>query len=130
MSQILSIAPERINNSIDTDILYGYSESVLIITESAKKEKLSVKKTIKKADASKPVQVKKQEVKKSDPIQNDTLETIPVVLEKKKTEAPFVEKESDIKEDSYNYRDSMNIVLIGFFVILVIGFIIFIRKKY
>jgi len=130
MSQILSIAPERINSSIDTDILYGYSESVLIITESAKKEKLPVKKTIKKADTSKPVQIKKQEVKKSDPIQSNPLETVTVATAEKKIEAPIVEKKSDIKEDSYNYRDSMNIVLIVFFIILVIGFIIFIRKKY
>jgi hypothetical protein len=28
MSQILSIAPERVNRSVDTDVLYGYSESV------------------------------------------------------------------------------------------------------
>ncbi len=130
MSQILSIAPERVNNSIDTDILYGYSESVLIITESAKEEKLQVKKTIKKADTSKNVQVKKIESKKTEAIKNDSLETIPVASEKKKTEPPIVEKKSEVKEKSYNYRDSMNIVLIGFFVILVIGFIIFIRKKY
>lgn len=130
MSQILSIAPERVNNSIDTDILYGYSESVLIITESAKEEKLQVKKTIKKADTSKNVQVKKIESKKTEAIKSDSLETIPVASEKKKTEPPIVEKKSEVKEESYNYRDSMNIVLIGFFVILVIGFIIFIRKKY
>ena len=130
MSQILSIAPERVNNSIDTDILYGYSESVLIITESAKEEKLQVKKTIKKADTSKNVHVKKIESKKTEAIKNDSLETIPVASEKKKTEPPIVEKKSEVKEESYNYRDSMNIVLIGFFVILVIGFIIFIRKKY
>ncbi len=130
MSQILSIAPERVNNSIDTDILYGYSESVLIITESAKEEKLQVKKTIKKADTSKNVHVKKIESKKTEAIKNDSLETIPVASEKKKTEPPIVEKKSEVKEKSYNYRDSMNIVLIGFFVILVIGFIIFIRKKY
>ena len=37
MSQILSVAPERVNNSIDTDILYGYSESVLSISDSTKK---------------------------------------------------------------------------------------------
>lgn len=34
MSQILSVAPQRINNSIDTDLLYGYSESLLIISDS------------------------------------------------------------------------------------------------
>ena len=130
MSQILSIAPERVNNSIDTDILYGYSESVLIITESAKKEKLPVKKTIEKTETTKSVQIKKQEVKKSDPIKRDPLETVPVITTEKKIEVPVVEKKSDIKEENYNYRDSMNIVLIGFFVILIIGFIIFIRKKY
>lgn len=37
MSQILSIAPERVNNSIDTDLLYGYSESVLTISDSTNK---------------------------------------------------------------------------------------------
>ena len=37
MSQILSVAPERVNNSIDTDLLYGYSESVLTISDSTKK---------------------------------------------------------------------------------------------
>lgn len=37
MSQILSVAPERINNSIDTDLLYGYSESVLAISDSMNK---------------------------------------------------------------------------------------------
>jgi hypothetical protein len=36
MSQILSVAPQRVNNSIDTDLLYGYSESLLIISDSAK----------------------------------------------------------------------------------------------
>lgn len=35
MSQILSVAPQRVNNSIDTDLLYGYSESLLIISDSA-----------------------------------------------------------------------------------------------
>ena len=40
MSQILSVAPERVNNSIDTDLLYGYSESVLTITDSAKKKNI------------------------------------------------------------------------------------------
>ena len=34
MSQILSVAPERTNNSIDTDLLYGYSESVLHISDT------------------------------------------------------------------------------------------------
>lgn len=37
MSQILSVAPERVNNSIDTELLYGYSESVLTISDSTKK---------------------------------------------------------------------------------------------
>jgi len=37
MSQILSVAPERVNNSVDTDILYGYSESVLIVSDSSKR---------------------------------------------------------------------------------------------
>ena len=37
MSQILSVAPERVNNSVDTDILYGYSESVLSISDSIRK---------------------------------------------------------------------------------------------
>lgn len=35
MSQILSVAPERTNNSIDTDLLYGYSESILHISDSS-----------------------------------------------------------------------------------------------
>ncbi len=35
MSQILSVAPQRVNNSIDTDLLYGYSESLLIISDIA-----------------------------------------------------------------------------------------------
>lgn len=34
MSQILSVAPQRVNNSIDTDLLYGYSESLLVISDS------------------------------------------------------------------------------------------------
>ena len=34
MSQILSVAPQRVNSSVDTDILYGYSESLLIISDS------------------------------------------------------------------------------------------------
>jgi len=37
MSQILSIAPQRVNNSINTDLLYGYSENVLAITDSIKR---------------------------------------------------------------------------------------------
>ncbi len=36
MSQILSVAPERLNNSVDTDILYGYSENVVSISDSTK----------------------------------------------------------------------------------------------
>lgn len=43
MSQILSIAPERVNNSIDTDLLYGYSESVLTISDSTKRENVKQK---------------------------------------------------------------------------------------
>ena len=35
MSQILSVAPERTNNSIDTDLLYGYSESILHISDTS-----------------------------------------------------------------------------------------------
>ena len=37
MSQILSVAPQRVNNSIDTDLLYGYSENVLAISDSSKR---------------------------------------------------------------------------------------------
>ncbi len=37
MSQILSVAPQRVNNSINTDLLYGYSENVLAITDSIKR---------------------------------------------------------------------------------------------
>lgn len=37
MSQILSVAPERVNNSIDTDLLYGYSENVLTISDSSRR---------------------------------------------------------------------------------------------
>lgn len=40
MSQILSVAPQRVNNSIDTDLLYGYSESLLIISDSAKQQEV------------------------------------------------------------------------------------------
>ncbi len=39
MSQILSVAPQRVNSSVDTDILYGYSESLLIISDSASGKK-------------------------------------------------------------------------------------------
>lgn len=37
MSQILSVAPQQVNNSINTDLLYGYSENVLAITDSIKR---------------------------------------------------------------------------------------------
>lgn len=43
MSQILSVAPERVNNSIDTDLLYGYSESVLTISDTTKKRNVEQK---------------------------------------------------------------------------------------
>lgn len=34
MSQILSIAPQRVNSSVDTDLLYGYTESILTLADS------------------------------------------------------------------------------------------------
>jgi hypothetical protein len=37
MSQILSVAPARINRSVDTGILYGYSESIMKLSEPANK---------------------------------------------------------------------------------------------
>jgi len=130
MSQILSIAPERVNNSIDTDLLYGYSESVLIISDSAKKAKPPVKKTIKKTDPIKKVQIKKNKIDDPGTIKSDSMETVPVVSKEKKNQASPIEKKPKTREESHSYRNSMNIVLIGFFVIIVIGFIIFIRKKF
>jgi len=40
MSQILSIAPERMNRSVDTGILYGYTESLQSISALAKQENI------------------------------------------------------------------------------------------
>ena len=80
MSQILSIAPERVNNSIDTDILYGYSESVIKISNSEKKR--------------------------------NTQETI-----------------VNSEESAYGLSDAIEIIIIGFIIILVIGGYIIIKSR-
>jgi len=52
MSQILSVAPERVNNSIDTDILYGYSENVLTLSDSSIKNNSAESQKVNKESSS------------------------------------------------------------------------------
>lgn len=129
MSQILSIAPERVNNSIDTDILYGYSESVLVITNAAKKAKEPIDKPIKKP-AIKKIPLKKNKVIK--PVLSDSSQTVPITIKKEKAKPQITENKvvtvEGIEEETFTFRDALNSLLLGFFGILIIGAIIFFRK--
>lgn len=124
MSQILSIAPTRVNSSIDVNVLYGYSESVLVVSDSAKKSRLPVKKAEKKKEPIKKPAAEITELKK----QEENHQSEPSKSVDKIIEPSAIEKPESI-ESSFDSRDAVGIVLFGFLGIIIVGGIIFVRTK-
>jgi hypothetical protein len=139
MSQILSVAPGRVNQSVNTDLLYGYAENVIRITKSEEvkesrkpEEKKQEKGTIQKKAVSK--------VSESPGMMNDT-----IFPKEKKTESKFktiqadkvdkihgfdskiVEQEEDF---TFGVKDAVLYSFMGLlFVVFSSGVIIFITRR-
>ena len=122
MSQILSIAPNRVNNSINTDLLYGYAENVLVITDTNKKV------VAKQLPANKPSKTYKAIdttalTTDTNIISADTL--IIEKTEKEKTEPQITKTE----EPTFGIKEALGYSLLGLLLIVIIGGVIYFKTK-
>ena len=149
MSQILSVAPNRVNQAINTDLLYGYAENVVVVKKAEESRKSETVKEEKK----KPLQEKtvKEEKKKTETktvvsVQEEksVKETVSDKEEvKDSTEAetevatvPFgkvkdvkVADKPEVQEDGFSIRDAILYSIAGLLLIVIIGVVVFLRQR-
>jgi hypothetical protein len=120
MSQILSIAPNRVNHSVNTDLLYGYAENVLIISDTNKKaetKQFAVNKPNKTCKAIDTTAL----TTNTNIIPVDTL-----IIEKKEKSKPEITK---TEEPEFGIKEALGYSLLGLLLIVIIGGIIFFKTK-
>lgn len=122
MSQILSIAPNRVNNSVNTDLLYGYAENVLVITDTNKKA----------ATKQLPVNKLNKTCKAIDTTASTTNTNIilvdTLIIEKtgKEKPEPQITKNG---EPEFGINQAVGYSLLGLLLIVIIGAIIYFRTN-
>ena len=140
MSQILSVAPNRLNQSVNTDLLYGYSENVVMVKKAEEKRKEET--PAEKAQPDKKVVKAVPEVKKE-----KKKEPEPKVVEKdKKTEiveeeptvqtVPFgkvkdvkIEETTEQDDEGFSIKDALMYSIGGLLLIVVAGLLLFFKAR-
>ena len=121
MSQILSVAPGRVNNFINTDLLYGYSENVVRILDTNRQIKVkqlvinSSKLSSKELDTTIKLEKFPDEL-----IDTSGLKSIT------KTNRPKLTK---IEEPAFGIKEAVKYSMLGLLLIVIIGGIIFFKTK-
>jgi sRNA-binding protein len=140
MSQILSVAPNRTNQSVNTDLLYGYAENVVVVKKAEEKRETEdpakkVTETKKAEPETKKAEVVPEQKKEQSPqLQEDTVtkvteeqpavETVPFGTVKKVTVKDEVKD-----EEGFGIKDALIYSIAGLVLIIIAGLVMFFRAK-
>ncbi len=143
MSQILSIAPNRVNKSVSTDLLYGYAENVAVVKKAEEIRKFEEAGTVKQKTEEKNVTPKKSVSTK--PVEAKEEKTVATgvsdTVREEKNEEPGIKtipfgkvKEVKIDEppktdEGYSVKDALVYSIAGLVLILIAGVVMFFRAK-